>query len=76
MWKNETVKKDFRFRLKQNNVRIILNACTSGKTDNTIRFLVQSEIDLCNQENCVKLHSYHPCTWQECVGIEPEGWDC
>ena len=74
MWKEEAVKKDFFSRIDIPDVKIILNSCTNGNKNSTIRKIVQNEIDKI-KSNCIKLHSLHPSSWQKCLGIEPEGWD-
>lgn len=74
MWRKEEVKDNFKSRIDWDNVKVVLNCCTNGNKSSSIRKLIQDEIDLHAKADCVKLHSYHPSSWQECVGIEPDGW--
>lgn len=82
MWNNEIVRQDFINRISINNVKVIINSSTGGKNGNklkageeTIRKQVQNVIDLVVKENVIIYHSLHPSCWQDCLGIEPEGWN-
>ena len=79
LWENEKVVKSFISRISFNNVQVIINASTNGDTkkgEKTLRKKIQDAIDGVAKDDVVKYHSLHPSSWQKCLGIEPEGWDC
>lgn len=82
MWMDETVRENFAKRISLNNIKVVINSSTSGKNGNkfkageeTIRKKVQNAIDLVVNDDVIIYHSLHPSCWQDCLGIEPNGWD-
>lgn len=72
MWANDIVKKDFESRIASYKLNIVINCCTS--CDLNLRKKVQESINNVVSKEVVMFHAYHPCKWQECLGIEPDGW--
>lgn len=65
IWKSDTIRNDFKDRLKSYNPKCILNLCTTGEVKPSLNYLVQALInEIYYDKKRVELYiGYHPSHW-------------